>query len=668
MSDAGETFTAGFMDDYFAECDEHLDALRELLLTLESSVVVGHAEERVLEALFLSFHSIKGISGMVELREAELLAHEMESYLRALRGRETVLSQGGVDALIAGVDTLDAVIKARRNDEPIPSIASAIASIVAVVRPVAADGEPAVGESIGIANVDWVVTFVPTKELNARGMTVDAVRSRLRERGVILHASPKVLPTGIAFEFGFAGNLDQETLAAWVADGLSASAAAATAGEPASSVLPATSVDAESATGVNEPGSGMHASVSSLSHYVRVDLVKLDELMRMIGDLVISRARLEGTLAGLEPSIPAVKWRAVHENSAAIERQLRSLREGVVRVRLVRVGEIFRRMPFVVRDLAKESGARVRLSLHGQDTEIDKFLIERMMDPILHLVRNAVSHGFERPAERRAAGKPEDGTLSLSAVAAGESVVIDVADDGRGIDVDDVVRRARLAGLPVADGRVDPSSLLDLICAPGFSTRDETDRGSGRGVGMAVVKSTIQQLNGAITLDSQPGRGTRFSIELPLTLSITEAMIATVGDRTFAVPQGAVREVIEIEPRRIRRIENHEIVAYRGGTLPVVRLSRLFGLAEQARPIVHAFVVGSGAEAVAIAVDRIAGQREIVVRPTTDPMLKVDGVAGATDLGDGRVVLILNMSALARAGRGGAGPATGGAVQQARSA
>jgi two-component system chemotaxis sensor kinase CheA len=334
----------------------------------------------------------------------------------------------------------------------------------------------------------------------------------------------------------------------------------------------------------------------------------------------------------------------------------------------VRVGEIFRRMPFVVRDLAKESGAKVRLLLHGQDTEIDKFLIERMMDPILHLVRNAVSHGFERPAERRAAGKPEEGTLSLSAVAAGESVVIDVADDGRGIDVDDVVRRARLAGLPVPDGGIDPSSLLDLISAPGFSTRDETDRGSGRGVGMAVVKSTIQQLNGAITLDSRPRLGTRFSIELPLTLSITEAMIATVGDRTFAVPQGAVREVIEIERRRIRRIENHEIVAYRGGTLPVVRLSRLFGLAEHARPIVHAFVVGSGAEAVAIAVDRIAGQREIVVRPTTDPMLKVDGVAGATDLGDGRVVLILNMTALARAGGSGAGPATGGAVQQARSA
>jgi two-component system chemotaxis sensor kinase CheA len=252
-------------------------------------------------------------------------------------------------------------------------------------------------------------------------------------------------------------------------------------------------------------------------------------------------------------------------------------------------------------------------------------------------------------------------------VAAGESVVIDIVDDGRGIDADDVVRRARLAGLQVAEGPPDAAGLLELICAPGFSTRDETDRGSGRGVGMAVVKSTIQQLNGAMTLDSQPGRGTRFSIELPLTLSITEAMIATVGDRTFAVPQAGVREAIEIEPASVRRLENHEIVPYRGGTLPVLRLSRLFGIPEHPWRAMHAFVVGTGTDAVAIAVDRIRGQRQIVVRPTADPMIKVDGIAGATDLGDGRVVLILNMNALARAGRSG-GLGMAGTGRQARSA
>jgi two-component system chemotaxis sensor kinase CheA len=379
-----------------------------------------------------------------------------------------------------------------------------------------------------------------------------------------------------------------------------------------------------------------------------VDLAKLDELMRMIGDLVISRARLEDTLARIERLVPPVEWRAVHENSTALERQLRDLREGVVRVRLVPVGEIFRRMPFVVRDLAKDSTSKVRLVLQGQETEIDKYLIERMMDPVLHLVRNAVSHGFEPPAERRAANKPEEGTLTLSAAAAGDSVMLEIADDGRGIDAEAVRRRARSLGMAVPDGRLDDATLLDLICAPGFSTREETDRASGRGVGMSVVKSTIQQLNGTLAMDTEPGRGTRFIIELPLTLSITDAMIATVGDRTFAVPQSSVREVIEVDPSSLRAIENHEITPYRGGVLPIVRLSRLFGIAERPRRALHAFVIGTGLDAVGIAVDRIKGQREVVVRPMTDEMIKVEGIGGATDLGDGRVVLILNMGVLAR--------------------
>jgi two-component system chemotaxis sensor kinase CheA len=245
-------------------------------------------------------------------------------------------------------------------------------------------------------------------------------------------------------------------------------------------------------------------------------------------------------------------------------------------------------------------------------------------------------------------------------------VIIEIADDGRGIDAPDVVRRARLMGLQVPEGEIDSATLLQLICAPGFSTRDEIDRGSGRGVGMAVVKSTIQQLNGTLSLRTEPGHGTRFTIELPLTLSITEAMIAVVGDRTFAVPQGSVREVIEIDPASLRAVEDHEIAPYRGGALPVVRLGRIFGIPERARRSLHAFVIGSGLDAVGIVVDRIKGQREIVVRAISDAMIKVDGVAGATDLGDGRVVLILNLAALGRMTRPtGAEP---GAFGRARSA
>jgi two-component system chemotaxis sensor kinase CheA len=294
---------------------------------------------------------------------------------------------------------------------------------------------------------------------------------------------------------------------------------------------------------------------------------------------------------------------------------------------------------------------RVRLEFRGEHTEIDKFLIERMMDPVLHLVRNAVSHAFESPDERRRAGKPEEGTLVLSAASVGDSVVLEVIDDGRGIDDVAVKARARAAGLPVTDGPLDAAALLELICTPGFSTRDETDRASGRGVGMAVVKTTIEELNGRLSLETERGSGTRFIIELPLTLSITDALIAHVGNRTFAVPQGQVREVVEIDPADLRPVGLLEIAPLRGGSLPILRLSSLFGIEAHVRRALHVFVHGSGPDAVGIAVDRISGQREIVVRTTSDAFIDVPGIAGATDLGNGRVVLILNLSDLVRYGR-----------------
>lgn len=634
MSD-DSAFAAGFMDEYFAECDEHLGTIRRLLLELEDTTGDRAVTPAVLEELFRSFHSIKGISGMVELREAEMLAHHMESYLRVLRQAESRLTEAGVNALIAGLDALERTIAARRDHQPSPAVEQVVAQLAAVV-PAAADEGTITRTPAAPIRASWRVMFAPSASLLARGINVDTVRARLREAGTILDATPKVLPDGIAFEFLLAAaDLDAATIARWRADGITAEAVAADVTMP--------SPDDAS---VREPAARL-----APSHVVRVDLTRLDDLMRMIGDLVISRARLDAALARVEPHVPPVAWRAVQENAQTIERQLRDLREGVMRVRLVPIGEIFRRMPFVVRDLARDSGKRVRLELRGQETEIDKFLIERMMDPVLHLVRNAVSHAFELPAERAAAGKPEEGSLTLAAASIGDTVVLEIADDGRGIDADAVAARARAMGLAVPDGPLDSATLLELLCAPGFSTRDETDRASGRGVGMAVVKTTVDELNGSMSVQTAPGEGTRFVIELPLTLSITDALIAHVGDRTFAVPQANVREVMEIDPATVRQIEQHEIAPFRGGTLPILRLSRLFGIAEAARRALHVFVVGPGPDAVGIAVDRISGQREIVVRGIADSLISVDGVAGATDLGDGRVVLILNLPDLARQAR-----------------
>jgi two-component system chemotaxis sensor kinase CheA len=320
-------------------------------------------------------------------------------------------------------------------------------------------------------------------------------------------------------------------------------------------------------------------------------------------------------------------------------------------VRLVPVGEIFRRMPFVVRDLARDSGKRVQLELTGQSTEIDKFLVERMMDPVLHLVRNAISHGIEPPEVRTAAGKPLEGTIRLGASTAGETVILEIADDGGGIDVRSVTERARTLGLAAPEGGLDSRALLDVICASGFSTREKADRASGRGVGMAVVRDTVEGLGGILTVESLPGRGTTFRMTMPLTLAITDAIVAHVGDQIFAVPQTAVREVVEVDANLMRAFEHNELMPYRGGTLPMVRVSEIFAMPAAPRPRYHAVVVGTGQSALGLIVDRISGQREVVVKAITDPLIRVDGVSAATELGDGRVVLILDVAALSRTRR-----------------
>jgi two-component system chemotaxis sensor kinase CheA len=636
------------MDDYFAEAEEHMIAVRRGLLAVEETLG-SDAPPGVLEELFRSFHSLKGISAMVELREAELLAHHMESCLRVIRQGHLTLTATSLEVLVDGARLLDRVIDARRSSSELPSIEALAEALESVARgggPVASGAPvtPAVSSPAvvpGGARL-WRITFAPTPALVDRGVKVDTVRARLLQIGEIVSVAPRVLPGGgIAFDFEVRTD-DEAQLVAWRDDGLTY--------EPLVTAIPAAVGAADDLVSAPPPAERAQWDVPAAgpTNFVRVDLARLDDLMRLVGELVVTRSRLEDTLYRVEAHVPFQEWRALQEHNAGIERHLRDLREGVMRVRLVPVGEIFRRMPFVVRDLARDSGKRVRLELLGQQTEIDKFLIERMMDPVLHLVRNAISHAIEAPDERIAAGKPPDATIRLTASTAGETVVLEIADDGRGIDVADVARRARDRGMAVPEGALDGAALLDILCASGFSTRDEADRGSGRGVGMAVVRSAVHELGGTLAVDSEVGRGTIFKMTLPLTLAITDAIIAHVGPHTFAVPQAAVRELIDVEATSLRTIERNELLAYRGGTLPILRLSRLFGLGTSPRSRFHAIVVGAGLATVGLLVDRIGGQREVVVKTIADPLIRVDGVSGATELGDGRVVLILDVSALSR--------------------
>jgi two-component system chemotaxis sensor kinase CheA len=625
----GDTFFEGFLSDYFAEAAEHLTSAADALLQLDKSIGNPSAQRAAVDDLFRYFHTLKAISAMVELRPAEQLAHHLEHYLRAIRDGQITLTSAGSDVLIDGTKRLEEIVNAHRLERDHPPIADLVARVEALVGH-AADQHPAVEPGAAGDRV-WLCTFVPTRALLDAGVGVDAIRKRLASVGRIVEASPHVLSDGtVRFEFtvATAGEIDLAAL-------LQNAHVSVVERPGAAPSRPEDVIRARPADG------------SAQSHVVRVDLSRLDQLMQNVGDLVITRARLIDSVASIERYVPAVEWRSVHDNAVALDRQLRTLREGIMRIRLVPVGEIFRRMPFVVRDLARETGKEVLLHLEGQATEIDKYLIERMMDPVVHLVRNAISHGIESPDIRIARGKRPEGTITLTASTVGDLVTLEIADDGEGVDLAAVAAKARASGLPVPAAG-DSAGLLEVLCAPGFSTRKETDRASGRGVGMAVVKDTVEALSGTLAIETAAHEGTRFIIQLPVTLAITDALIGRVGTESFAVPQGSVREVIDITADDIRSMEGNELVPYRDGALPIVRLSKLFAIETRARDHFHVFVVGSGSGSLGLVVDRIIGQREIVVRAIADPLARVDGISGATDLGDGRVVLILDPAALAR--------------------
>ncbi|MFO7029611.1 chemotaxis protein CheA [Limnospira fusiformis CCALA 023] len=713
-----------FLDDYFAECEEHLAVVRRELLALESCMNQPQIEGSILNELFRSFHSIKGLSAMVGVREAEKLAHQMESYLRSLRDGQISLKPEGFDALMSGTQILERAIGAYRTKEDPPDIDEIISQLEACNPPVVAaktltaaitpfemklkpEEKKRLEALVSEGKQIWHFVFTPSTELSKQGIGVNAIREQLQAIGELIYVSPRlnanqkilfdfILATQEAENHDLGSELKYLTgepyqIPSPVSEANSGSSnlkvepprepeAPATAEAPGEVEAIGTVVNrteserkeseertetapapaevletSEAETSNNISPAKSTSPLISGSNLVRVDLPKLDELMRMVGELVITRARLEENLKNLPPSFPAARRRTLQEINLTLERQLRDLRQGVMQVRLVPIAEIFARMQFVVRDLMRLTGKQVALEISGAETEIDKFVVERMMDPLLHLVRNAVSHGIELTEERLKAGKSAMGAIALRASTAGEMVIIEIEDDGQGVDISRVLKRAKQQGLlsdSVSENNdpdnYDSQTILDLLCSSGFSTKEEADLASGRGVGMAIVKNTVQELGGCVKFTTKKGKGSHFIIDLPLTLAITDALIVEVSGQTFAIPESSIQEVLSIEHKGIIRLEDQEIISYRGHVFPLRYLARLFNcvVTTDESEKLTIVVIGNSVNSTGLVVNRILGIREIVVRPLTDPFLQSPGIAGATELGDGRVVLILDVSTL----------------------
>jgi len=661
------------LEGFFEEADEHLQSITRLLLEFEQRYS-GSGKDRPLtalekarqaeeiNALFRSFHTLKGLCGMVGLSAGAELSHAMESILREVRDQHLEFSAELIGALIEGVKRLTVVIAALRNPAAPPPPVEDILLRLQAYRPEkpaskksrAGKESPSVSALQGGAVADnllsslndlekalleemkqagmqtGVVVYDPTRQPGEKSR-VNQIRAFLEAQGKIIKAQPIIENQVVRFAFLYAGRARPEAPDLPPLDWIPLQ-------EPGrvSPVEPAAPEPAPEATAAPVAPPAVISTVS-----IRVELARMDALMQTVGDLVITRSRLEEILPELRGAPPAVLDR-LEQIILRMGRQVRNLRQTVVRMRLVPLSEVFSRMPLAVRDLAQQLGKEVQMILEGAETEIDKSLVERLLDPLLHLVRNAISHGIEDPQERVQAGKPPQGTIWVRGRPEGDRVIIEVSDDGRGVDVQKVTEKARALGWLKEDRPLNMNEVLEVLCRPGFSTREDADMGAGRGVGMNVVMETIRHLGGQMSLTSEWGKGTTFSLRLPLTLTILDALIAESGGERYAIPRALVREVIEVNPAETTRFMNSTLLTLRGKAVPLFALHDFFHTTPKPTRIIPGIVLGDEDHPVCVMVDRVVGIREAVMHPLSDPLVRTAGVKGATEMGDGSVILIVD--------------------------
>ena len=411
--------------------------------------------------------------------------------------------------------------------------------------------------------------------------------------------------------------------------------------EPASVVTPIAPRPAA------EAKAGSQAQMESTT--IRVAVNKVDQLINLVGELVITQAMLAQNSSGLDPGA----YQQLLAGLADLDRNTRDLQESVMSIRMIPMSIVFSRFPRMLRDLANKLGKKVELVTLGEATELDKGLVEKITDPLTHLVRNSGDHGIEMPAERLAIGKPEHGTITLSASHQGGSIVIEVRDDGRGLSREKILSKARERGMDVSDQMTD-ADVWQLIFAPGFSTAEAVTDVSGRGVGMDVVKRNIAALNGSVEIDSSEGYGTKVSVRLPLTLAIMDGMSVGVGDEVYILPLSSVVESFQVNPDDVNTVaQGSQLVKVREEYMPVIALEKVFEVPrfDMDKSSTIMVVVEADGNRVALLVDELLGQHQVVVKNLESNYRKVPNVSGATILGDGRVALILDIGGLVRRAR-----------------
>ncbi len=676
---------------FFQECEELLLAMEEGLIAMES----GEANSEMINAVFRAVHSIKGGGGAFGFEVLVGFAHSFETVLDLIRSGTLATDADIIKVLLRAGDALADHVGAARGDRAAPMDSDIVDDLLALSGSAAEGGDeepeefanvgfaqvnldlddlsdgPAVANSTGSAATGWRIRFAPHAGLYTKANDPVLI---IRELSSLGRADVTVDQSGLppldaiepdqaylAWSIDLRTDVPREKVMEafefvcddcdLVVEPLVTNISTVDA-EP--SVEMADVVDgpealqeaavAPSAAATKEPSAT--ANKSAMKQTIRVDLDKVDRLVNLVGELVITQAMLSQRVA--ECNLP--RNSPVGSGLVELEHLLRDLQEGVMAIRTQPVKSVFQRMPRLVRELSAQTNKQIHLVVKGEGTEVDKTVIERLGEPLTHMIRNAVDHGLETPEERTAAGKPAEGTVTLSAEHRGGRIVIEVSDNGRGIDRAKVRTKAVEKGLIANNVTLGDEEIDNLIFLPGFSTATQVSNISGRGVGMDVVRRSIVDLGGRIVISSNPGQGSRFSLTLPLTLAVLDGMVVAVGDQTFVLPLSHIVESLKPRVSDIRPFgrERH-LLKVRDAYVPLVNIGELLNVTgascDAARGVVI-LVESEGCGRLALAVDQILGQRQVVIKSFEGNYRHIEGIAAATILGDGRVALILDVDGI----------------------
>jgi two-component system chemotaxis sensor kinase CheA len=695
-----------FYQVFFEEAGENLEQMEQKLLELD----VSAADDEELNAIFRCAHSVKGGAATFGFSDVAELTHQMETLLDKLRRHELVPTAPMVDVLLSAGDALRALLARHQGaggdapdtselvahiralsdgGQPPPAAAPAAGAPTAASAPAppastpaAPAGARALELSVGpleqpeqadnLAELFKEITDLGTIEPLDAGRSADGMRrfkivTTSSDNDLLdlftFHVprealSLQPLGPGYGFHAGSPGAPAEEAPLRDLgygffddAPGAPGSAAPAPAAVEAAAPAPAVVVAAPvAAARPAAPKAEAKAAAQGLdSSTLRVSVEKVDQLINLVGELVITQAML----AQNSKSVDAALNQQLLSGLTDLERNTRDLQEAVMSIRMIPMSMVFNRFPRMLRDLAAKLGKRVELVTQGEATELDKGLVEKITDPLTHLVRNSCDHGIEQPEERAAKGKPEHGTVTLVASHQGGSIVIEVRDDGKGLNRAKLLAKARERGIDAPDTMTD-QEVYGLIFAPGFSTADVVTDVSGRGVGMDVVKKNITALGGTVEIDSAEGYGMSVKVRLPLTLAIMDGMSIGVGDECYILPLSSVVESFQVESTMIKTIGGSgRVVEVRDEFMPVIDLEKVFEVPRFDFENVSNIMVVVEAEGgrVALLVDELLGQQQVVVKNLEANYRKVNDVSGATIMGDGRVALILDVGALVRRSR-----------------